>query len=517
MNITSLQVTDSAVIINGIEYAPKAEVDLDYLNELEQENAYLRDVLAGLGISVDAFENSISRHIKEIRDSLSFSDSKPTTVVSPDSGFTINDLLDDLRNEEDKQPEKIIVRNGTYNYPIDLSGIQDLTLVFEGVEINGLRKAEWEWVATGDNSFVGYFPGYEGLWTWQDDDSRGDFNNTKMYPVLTMIGDEPLMWHSSLESLQAHEEGFYMNIEPNEPGDIFVYLKPGQSIEDFVFSPYDRLFYGDDGTKNITIEGQVTFRGCSNTGKTGAVNFPGSGWDTTKAIISVSHVNTIGIEFGQGGTRSNMKNHVTDSSFGTLISYMAGQMGFWGMAKRCTANHLRHERSNWKGFDPWWEASNKFEGCEDFLIDLFEGIDCNGQGEWWDISNKNCRVNKSVFRNVMLAGLMVEHHGYNNSFPIVEVDGVSVAKFDPNTSWNVTAGILCQSSVQGNEFGVGGHIIVKNAEDAIRINNEDFRDRKDDGTFNATTTNNTFKNLSYEGVTDPPVRVIGNMAGNTID
>ena len=514
MNITSLQVTDSAVIINGIEYAPKAEVDLDYLNALEQENAYLRDVLAGLGISVDAFEASISRHIKELRDALSFSDSKPTTVVSPDSGFTINDLLDDLRNEEDPEPEKIIVRNGTYNYPIDVSGIQDLTLVFEGVEINGLREAEWEW-ALEDNMYVGAWPGYANLWTWQDDDSRGAYNNTKMYPVLAMIGDEPLMWVSDTDELIPGS--FTIDVAPNEFGGIAVLLKSGQSIEDFVFSPYDRLFYGDDSTKNITIEGNVAFKGCSNTGKTGAVNFPGSGWDTTKAIISVSHVNTIGIEFGQGGTRSNMKNHVTDSEFGTLISYMAGQMGFWGMAKYCTANHLRHERSNWKGFDPWWEASHKFEGCEDFLIDLFEGIDCNGQGEWWDISNKNCRVNKSVFRNVMLAGLMVEHHGYNNSFPIVEVDGVSVAKFDPNTSWNVTAGILCQSSVQGNEFGVGGHIYVKNAEDAIRINNEDFRDRNDDGTFNATTTNNTFKNLSYEGVTDPPVRVIGNMAGNTID
>ena len=59
-------------------------------------------------------------------------------------------------------------------------------------------------------------------------------------------------------------------------------------------------------------------------------------------------------------------------------------------------------------------------------------------------------------------------------------------------------------------------IVIRSAEDAIRINNEDFRDRNDDGTFNATTTNNTFKNLSYEGVTDPPVRVIGDMAGNQV-
>ena len=515
MNITSLQVTDSAVIINGIEYAPKAEVDLDYLNALEQENAYLRDVLAGLDISVDAFENSISRHIKEIRDALSFSDSKPTSVVSPDSGFTINDLLDDLRNEEDPKPEKIIVRNGTYNYPIDVSGIQDLTLVFEGVEINGLRKAEWEWTPHGDQAYIGAWPGYADLWTWQDtQDTRGAYNDTKMYPVLAMIGDEPLMWHSSLESLQAHAEGFYMNIEPNEPGDIFVYLKPGQSIDDFQFSPYDRLFFGDDGTKNITIEGNVTFKGCSNTGKTGAVNFPGSGWDTTKAIISVSHVNTIGIEFGQGGTRSNMKNHVTDSAFGTLISYMAGQMGFWGMAKNCSVDYMEHIKSNWKGFSYWWEASMKLEGWNHCVIHDFRASNCQGQGFWFDISNHNNVVKSILVEGCMLAGLMVEHHATGNEFYDINVQNVTSKEFDPNASWDVSAGILCQSSVSDNHFE---DIVIKNAEDAIRINNEDFRDRKDDGTFNATTTNNTFKNLSYEGVTDPPVRVIGNMAGNTID
>ena len=115
-----------------------------------------------------------------------------------------------------------------------------------------------------------------------------------MYPVLAMIGDEPLMWNPKIGDF-----GFFIDSNPNESGTIYVQAQ-GRSEDRTTssFSPFPRLFYGDpDTTKNITIEGNVTFKGCSNTGKTGAFNFPGSGWDTTKATITVSHVNTIGIEF----------------------------------------------------------------------------------------------------------------------------------------------------------------------------------------------------------------------------
>ena len=218
-----------------------------------------------------------------------------------------------------------------------------------------------------------------------------------------------------------------------------------------------------------------------------------------------------------------MKNHVTDSAFGTLISFMAGQMGFWGMAKDCAINHMEHSFSNWKGFSYWWEASMKLEGWENCTIEYFKASNCQGQGLWFDISNHNNVVNSILVDGCMLAGLMVEHHATGNKFFNIDVQNVSSKVFDPSTSWSVAAGILCQSSVSDNHFGydpdgnIDGSIFIKNTEDAIRINNEDNRDQNDDGTFNATTTNNIFKNLSYEGVTDPPVRVLGDMAGNQID
>ena len=224
MKITSLQVLENGtILVNGIEYTSKEdapEIDLSYLNSLEQENAYLRDVLADAEISVDDFEESISTQLTELRAILAdYSDSKNTQIIIPGAGFSINDLLDDLRNEEDPQPEKIIVRTGTYKEPIDVSGVQDLTFVFEDVEISGLRQAEWDWVLE-DNMYVGTWPGYKDLWTWQDDDSRGAYNNTKMYPVLAMIGDEPLMWNPKIGDF-----GFFIDSEPNEPGEIYVRLK----------------------------------------------------------------------------------------------------------------------------------------------------------------------------------------------------------------------------------------------------------------------------------------------------
>ena len=208
-----------------------------------------------------------------------------------------------------------------------------------------------------------------------------------------------------------------------------------------------------------------------------------------------------------------MKSHVTDSKFGVLRSYMAGQMGFWGKARRCTVDQMQHGFSNWKGFDPWWEASMKLEGWEDNRINHFEAYNCGGQGFWFDISNHGNTVYKLDIVRCKLAGLMVEHHAKDNKFYDISVDTITVAEYDPDTSWNVTAGILCQSSVANNHFE---NITVKNAEDALRINNQDFRDKNDDGSFRATTTGNTFKSLSHENVTDPPVRVLGDMADNKV-
>ena len=333
--IKTIQVTDEGdILINGIKYVPHDDVtDPEYIKEMEQDISSLQDHITAIQGGWIEREAILIREIQTIKELINRDMGSPTSSVSPESGFTINDLLDDLRHEEDRQHEKIIVRTGSYHEALNLSDIQDLTLVFEDVEINGLRKAEWEWTVS-DGVYVGVWPGYDDLWHWKDDDSRGDFNSTKMYPVLAMIGDEPLMWNPKIGDF-----GFFIDSNPNEAGTIYVKLKEGQKIDDFQFSPFPRLFYGDpDTTKNITIEGNVTFKGCSNTGKTGAVNFPGSGWDTTKATISVSHVNTIGIEFGQGGERSNMKSHVIDSKFGVLRSHMAGQMGFWGKAKRCTVD-----------------------------------------------------------------------------------------------------------------------------------------------------------------------------------
>ena len=169
MKITSLQVTDSgAVLLNGVEYAPKDDtstIDPEYVASLEQHIAHLENHIKDIQDGYEGHEANISTELEAVRRLLTeYTGSMPTSVVGPDSGFGINDLLNDLRNDEEPVPEKIIVRSGSYHEMLNLSGIKDLTLVLEDVEISGLRKAEWELDGyTGDNSFVpAHFPGYRG-------------------------------------------------------------------------------------------------------------------------------------------------------------------------------------------------------------------------------------------------------------------------------------------------------------------------------------------------------------------
>ena len=89
---------------------------------------------------------------------------------------------------------------------------------------------------------------------------------------------------------------FWIDSEPDKAGTIKVRLAADQSIDNFKVSLFGWGLKGDDTTKDITLE-DIAFTGYSNTGFTGAISLPGSGWKLTD--ISVSLANTIGIELGQ--------------------------------------------------------------------------------------------------------------------------------------------------------------------------------------------------------------------------
>lgn len=506
------------VLIDGVQYVPKSDVDAatTALNEqievLEETNDTLvyelnaaQDqigLLQGMRYPVEEIKDRAETLLDILGPSIDPDDKIDGDVISADPGSpTIQQMIDD-------GSMNLYLKAGTYHQQIDLSGKSNITIqAFPGdegkVEINGLSSATWEWEY--DETFdwyVGQYPGIPKLWIWQDNDVRGSFNNRNMYPVLATIGDEPLIWGEPDELLLIGGQ-FVIKSDPDKSGYIYVRLKEGQSIEDFRISPFDRLMWGDEATSNITFKGDFLFKGCSNTGKTGAVNFPGSNWNTEEATITVELVNTIGIEFGQGGLKSGMRSTVLDSKFGVLIADMCGQMGFWGSAKRCEIKHMEHIKSNWKGFDPWWEASIKLEGWEDCTILVFVAFDCNGQGLWFDIANHRNIVAKLLIRNCMLAGLMLEHYADANDFMEIDIGGITKAEFDPATSWGVVCGILVQSNVTRCTFD---KIAISGVEDGIRINNTDTRGNSD---------NNTFTNHEITNFTGEAIKVLGDTLSNT--
>ena len=294
-----------------------------------------------------------------------------------------------------------------------------------------------------------------------------------MYPVLCTINDEPLLWQPEGPDALGPGE-FYINAEhPNDAGVISVKLADGQAIEDFRISTLPFLLKGDESCEGNTIKG-IKFKGCSNTGKSGALSFPGAGWEVED--VDVDLVNTIGVELGQGGELVNMKSVCSNSTFRRVVSRRAGQMGMWGQAKECELVDCGHEGSNWKGFDQWWEAGHKFENFTDCVITGWFARDIRGPGLWFDINNSGNKVYAPVLENCLLAGLFLESGSSGNEIFDPVITGIHHEVINPETPWSVRAGILIQGKSNGNTIYNPN---ISGVEDAVRINNEDARGNSD--------------------------------------
>lgn len=395
--------------------------------------------------------------------------------------------------------DTIELESATYYQQIDLAGKRDITIEGNGATISGYREMDIDWEYGGSDKLYIADWNLELYWWRNDADSREAFNNERMRPELATLGGKPLMWQP---------KGF-TNLEPgefwissSESPTIYVRLTEGQSIEDVKFYPVQYLLRGSEDCSGITIQ-DINFYGCSNTGKSGAVNFPGTFWDVQN--VRVEMVNTIGVEFGQGGERSNMRSTVTRSVFEGLHVLNAGQMGFWGSCHDCNLTNWGHTGSNWKGFDDWWEGSIKLENWLRNVSRGFYSHDCNGQGLWFDISNHNNAFHNTTITNARLAGLMVEHHAEGNEFYNTVINGVTVFVDDnPNNNWDVASGVYIQSNVNGNLFE---GLKVLNADEGVRINNQDTR---------GLSNSNTVSNFTTSNVTDR-YKVLGSLLDNVLE
>ena len=377
----------SEVIIDGVKYVPETSIsevqqqydelteDFNIYSEQAAQNiSYLENVIQS---NADVLMKMATANLALLQDPLEDSPPPEGDLVLVQGG---EKLIDAIKRSE---PNDIIDGQGrTYHEQLDLSGGIANGRVIQNAHVSGFFNAAWEWEYLGDNVYRGIYPGIPGL--WQQIDGASTHNTAMGYPVLCAISDEPLMWAEGAtpgsfwiyESKESEVVG-----SPDKPGVIVLKLKEGQSIENFKIARFPYLLRGDDTSNGITLK-NMTFKGCSNTGFTGAVSLPGSGWRLED--VTVSLVNTIGIELGQGGERSNMRSQLLNSTLKNVSAIDCGQMGWWGSARDVLLQNCGHERSNWKNFDTHWHASNKFENMHYCTLIGWYAKDCNGPGLWFD-------------------------------------------------------------------------------------------------------------------------------------
>ena len=342
---------------------------LDKIEALELENAALKEELETLRGAMSTIDEVSDQFDTDGGDE----EFEPDITVAPGDSITAALIAaSNLPEKTEDRKARVLLQPGNH-LPFHWSGITNVHLKFsEGALIEGMIPGDmFVWSASEvDGVIVSDYPGFADLWTWQGNHPANEdaYNNARMYPLLLAIDDEPILWQpGGIDALAPGE--FWVDSAPDVAGKIYMKLTESQNNGTLTVSPYPRLMWGDELTSGNILE-KAYFHGCSNTGKTGAVNFSGGGWDVRYCQVDLSR--TIGIEFGQGGEKSNMRGIVSNSTFIGAVALRSGQQGMWGALHDCELIDCGHMFSNWGLFDIWWEASIKFENTHRTrFIDFF--------------------------------------------------------------------------------------------------------------------------------------------------
>ncbi len=418
-----------------------------------------------------------------------------TYILSADAETTIQSVLDTM------QPGDVLqLRAGTYHQQIDLSGKREVRIeAYPGDEglvvISGLTAVDWDWARDPSTGlYTAEYPGFKGLFHWRGDHEGDAFNNRLMYPVLAMLGEEPLLWQP--DGAGALREGqFYIDAAPDQPGRIYVNPPDGGAMQKFEISPFDRLLWGDESCEGLALR-SLHFKGCSNTGKTGAVCTPGKHWYLEDVTVELA--NTIGIELGQGGTHMDMRSTTENAMFVQVQALRCGQMGWWGSASHSTLEDCGHEGSNWKGFDHWWEASHKFENCSNSIFIRWSARACRGPGFWFDIGNRDNTIVSPRITRCVRTGLELELDAQNNRVYDVRIEDIYAEVINPDKPWKVAAGVVVKARSNGNEI-LGG--TISGCKEGIRVENQDPRGTSDQNVFRSITFENNRRDVHVIGET----------------
>lgn len=331
--------------------------------------------------------------------------------------------------------------DGTHPHPIHLTKrVNVRALPGAAPVVSGWRSVEWE--------IVGFAPSggrYRTPWdrkalgllhhlvdnahfrAAQDGPARMAAHNAATAPELVTYDGEPLervpfLATPTVPLQQAYDE---------KNGFLYISLPVGADLARVQVASLPTLFSAGDGVAGVTVDG-LTFTGCANTHKQGAFTLHSDG--NTLRNLTVDMVNSLGYSIrGIGLTMEN------------VTAADCGQMGHWMKVQKSTITGCGHAGSNWRGSDPGWHASNKWEQSIDNTVRGWYAVDTHGAGLWLDVGNHG-----NTFEGLDLLGcgknaIMVEHYAERNTF------SGRIRGTRPLGRW-AGADIQIQSNVKANTF-----------------------------------------------------------------
>ena len=209
-----------------------------------------------------------------------------------------------------------------------------------------------------------------------------------------------------------------------------------------------------EDVSEVVLDG-LSVRYCANTAYQGMITLPekAESWKLTN--IDEQWSNTEGLHIMGNGHEIRR-----------LISKNHGQNGLSTRhMNNCVLEDVETSFNNWKGFDPKWDAGNKFRNSNSNTLRRIKAV---GNPIWWDIENQGNWMEDFEILDSICWGLMVEYHSSNNSFVNGLIRGTRLYNKEPNTG----SGLRIQSSIRGCEFvnirlenNQGGPVYYKKAEE----------------------------------------------------
>lgn len=360
------------------------------------------------------------------------------TAPPPPPGYTLYPGQDPAVALADLSAgDTLWLADGVHPYAIHLPKAVNLRAV-EGASpvVSGWRSMDWEHAESRVSSIVWRTPynRFNGRLTHrivtnsaflaaQDGPARLATHNAATRPELVAYDREPLR-NATGRADFAPGSCWYDEKE----GYIYACLSVDADLDLLEVATLPQLFTAADGVAGITVEG-ITFTGAANTHKQGAVELHSDG--NTISNVTVQMVNSLGYSLRGIGLNIN-----------DAYALDCGQMGHWLKIQKSVVSII-HERSNWRGSDAGWHASNKFEQSIDNDITIY-ARQAYGVGCWFDVGNHRNRVSV-IADGCHKNALMVEHYADDNTF-LVDISGTR-----PLGRW-AGADIQIQSNCKGNTF-----------------------------------------------------------------